>query len=64
MNIKNFGQIVDGVCVNVVVADDAWIALQDGVWIESTETNVAWIGATVSRNKFSKMPVMDESERV
>jgi hypothetical protein len=64
MNIKTFGQIVDGVCVNVVVADDAWIALQDGVWLESTETNVAWIGATVSRNKFSKPPVIVESEGV
>lgn len=64
MSTKNFGQIIDGVCVNVVVADDAWVAEQGGVWIESTASNVAWIGAGVSRGKFSLMPTMTESERV
>jgi hypothetical protein len=64
MNIKTFGQIANGVCVNVVVADDAWIALQNGVWIESTDSNIAWIGATVSNGLFSLIPTIDESERV
>jgi hypothetical protein len=64
MNIKTFGQIVNGVCVNIVVADDAWIALQGGAWIESTESNIAWIGATVSDGAFSLLPIIDESERV
>jgi hypothetical protein len=41
---KTFAQIENGVVVNVVVADDSWIAAQGGEWIEYTPENPAGIG--------------------
>jgi hypothetical protein len=41
---KSFAQVADGVVVNVVVADDAWVAAQGGEWIEYTPENPAAIG--------------------
>jgi len=51
-----YGQVVDGVCVNVVVADAEWVGLLEGEWILSTTTNVAWIGATVTDEIFQVIP--------
>ena len=57
MTEQTWGQVVDNVCVNIVIADAAWIAEQPGIWIESTPDNYAWIGATVTDGQFEPLPV-------
>jgi hypothetical protein len=57
-----YGQIVDGVCVNVIVAEPAWIESQSGEWIQSTDTNVAWIGAKVTEGVFELTPREEREE--
>jgi hypothetical protein len=56
MSEKIWGHVVDGVCVNIVVADDAWVAAQPGEWILSTPENVAWKGAVVTNGIFELYP--------
>lgn len=56
MNETVWGQVVDGVCVNVVVADAEWIDSQPGIWIMSTTENLAWKGATVIDGCFEPLP--------
>lgn len=55
-----FAKVVDHVVEGVYVADAEWVSQQDGVWIQSTPDNLAWIGATVTRNKFQKLPSSNE----
>jgi hypothetical protein len=51
-----YGEVLDGICINIVVADEMWIAQQPGEWILSTEDNIAWIGAKVVDGQFEEMP--------
>ena len=44
---KTFAQVENGVIVNVVVADDAWIQAQGGEWIQYTPESPAGIGWAV-----------------
>jgi len=62
MNI--YGEVVNGVCTNVVVADADWVASANGVLILSEPTNVAWIGATVTDGKFEVIELPPSPESV
>ena len=42
--MKTYAQIENNVVINTVVADNEWIALQSGEWIEFDETNPCGIG--------------------
>lgn len=45
--MTTFAQLDESnVVTNIVAADADWIALQDGVWVEYTEENPAYIGGT------------------
>lgn len=63
MNIARIDEA--GLVVNVEVADQAWVDENQGVdgftFVESTDDNQAWIGATydASTGLFSSMPVPD-----
>jgi hypothetical protein len=59
MNDEVWGEIVDNICINIVVASAAWIAEQPGYWLLSTPDNVAWIGATVTDGKYEPFPTVD-----
>lgn len=44
---KTFAKVENGIVVNVVVADDAWVQAQGGEWIEYTVESPAAIGWAV-----------------
>ena len=44
---KTFAQVENGIVVNVVVADDAWVQAQGGEWVEYTAESPAAIGWAV-----------------
>lgn len=54
-----FAKVVDNVVEGIYVADAEWVSSQDGVWIQSTETNKAYQGATVIDGVFIQ-PVISE----
>jgi hypothetical protein len=54
-----FAKVVDNIVEGVYVADAEWVNSQDGVWIQSTETNKAYQGATVVDGVFIQ-PVISE----
>jgi hypothetical protein len=51
-----YGEVVEDVCINIVVATQEWILTQPQTFILSTPDNVAWVGATVTDGVFSEMP--------
>lgn len=42
--IKNYALIENNVVVNIIVADDDFISMQSGQWIEYTDERPAYIG--------------------
>ena len=55
---KTYALVDDGVVINIVTADADWITSQDGLYIESTDTNGAYIGGgyTASTGLFALPP--------
>ena len=59
---KSFAQVQNGVVVNVVVADDAWVQAQGGEWIEYTPEAPAAIGWAVLNGVVQVPPPPPEPE--
>lgn len=50
--MKNYAVIQDGIVVNVVIADDDWVALQTDTLVEYTFDAPAYIGGKYADGKF------------
>ena len=51
--MNTYGEIVNNICVNLVVADEQWVSQQTDIFILSTPDNLAYIGATVIEGIFT-----------
>lgn len=54
-----FAKVVDNIVEGVYVANAEWVSQQNGVWIQSTETNRAHKGAPVVDGIFVQ-PIISE----
>ena len=60
--MKNtYGEVIDNICVNIVVADEEWVSEQTDIFILSTPENLAYIGATVVDGIFTPPLVIPEA---
>jgi hypothetical protein len=61
---KTFAKVENNIVVNVVVADDSWIAQQGGEWIEYTPESPAGIGWEVKNGVVIVPPPPPEPELI
>lgn len=50
--MKNYAIVEDGIVVNVAVGDDEWASSYEGLVVEYTEENPAYIGGDYSEGFF------------
>ena len=59
--MNTYGEVIDNICVNIVVADEEWVSEQTDIFIWSTPDNLAYIGATVVDGIFTPPLVIPEA---